>query len=327
MPKVSIIVPAYNVEQYISKCIDTLVNQTLEDIEIIIINDGSKDNTVDVIKQKMDECNDKRILFFSKENGGLSDTRNFGIKKASGEYIAFVDSDDYVETDMFELMYNKAKEQSYDIVACDVNCKYPNKDVLIKSGISASKTNMDIDDRKELILTAYVVAWNKIYKRELFTEDRLFMKNIWYEDVLFFYKLIPYINSIGIVEKKLYHYIQRSNSITYTYNDKLYDICKILNLLTEYYKEKDLIKDYEDILEYIYVRYLYATFIKRLAKSKDKEKFKKGVDFAIQNVKEAYPNYKKNRFIKQSKGKNFYLRHFNRTWANMIYILEKNKMN
>jgi len=275
MPKISVIVPAYNIEEYIGKCMDSLVNQTLKDIEIIIVNDGSTDKTEEVIKEKIEQYKDKRILFFSKENGGQSDTRNFGIKKATGEYIAFVDGDDYVELDMFESMYAKTQEFPYDIVTSDVNCKYPDKDVLIKSGIESDKKELSLEDKKELILNMYAVVWNKIYKRELLTDDKLFMKGIWFEDVLFLYKLIPYINSIGIVEKRLYNYLQRTTSITYTYNEKLYDINKILKMLIEYYKEQELIKDYEDVLEYVYVRYMYATFIKRLAKCKDKKNLKK----------------------------------------------------
>lgn len=327
MPKVSIIVPAYNIELYIGKCIDSLVSQTLKDIEIIIVNDGAKDRTDDVIRKKLEKYNDDRILYFTKENGGLSDTRNFGISKASGEYIAFVDGDDYIEPEMFELMYKKTEEYPYDVVACDVNCKYPNRDLLIKSGISESKRDLSVEDKKEIIHTAYVVAWNKIYRKELFTEDKLFVKNVWFEDVLFFYKLVPFIQSIGIVEKSLYNYIQRTNSITYTYSDKLYDINKNLKTLVNYYEEQGLTDEYKDILEFVYVRYMYGTFVKRLAKSKDKTRFNTGVDFAIKDVKEMFPDYKKNRFLCSGGGKNFYLKSFNKLLSKIIYVIEKNRMN
>ena len=116
MPKISVIVPAYNIELYIGKCIDTLANQTLDDLEIIIINDGSTDRTEDVIKKKIEKYSDKNIVLFNKENGGQSDARNYGIKNATGDYIAFVDGDDYVEPDMFEQMYKKVLEYPYDIV-------------------------------------------------------------------------------------------------------------------------------------------------------------------------------------------------------------------
>lgn len=327
MKKLSIIVPAYNIEQYIGKCIDSLAQQTLQNIEIIIINDGSTDKTEEIINKKINQYADKDITLYNKKNGGMSDARNYGLSKSNGEYIAFVDGDDYVESDMFTKMYEKTNEYKYDIVVCDVNCRYPNKDIEIKSGVICDKKNMNILDKKELLLSTYVVVWNKIYKRDLFTQDKLFMKGIYYEDVLFLYKLYPFIDSIGVVNEKLYNYIQRQNSVTYTYNEKLYDIVTVLKELRNYYINKNLKDDYSDILEYIYVRYLFATFIKRLAKCKDKKKFKEGVNYVIQNVKEVYPNYKNNIFIKKKNGKSLYLRCFNRKIANIIYYVEKNRMN
>ena len=106
MKKLSIIIPCYNTEKYINKCLDSVLNSTLKDIEVIIINDGSKDSTLDIIKS----YKDKRIIIIDKENDGVAMARNDGIKKATGEYITFIDSDDYIEPTMYEEMYNKAKE-------------------------------------------------------------------------------------------------------------------------------------------------------------------------------------------------------------------------
>ena len=118
MPKVSVIVPFYNVEKYIEKCLNSLVNQSLEEIEIILVNDGSQDSS----KEKAKEIEKKfpnKIKYYEKANGGLGDARNFGIKYATGEYIAFLDSDDYVEPTMYEEMYEKAKQENADMVECD----------------------------------------------------------------------------------------------------------------------------------------------------------------------------------------------------------------
>lgn len=274
MPKISVIVPAYDIELYIGKCIDSLVCQTLKDIEIIIVNDGSKDNTEQIIENKIMEYPNSKIILYNKENGGQSDARNFGIERANGEYIAFVDGDDYVDENMFLKMYNKTKEYPYDIIMCDVNCIYPNKEVEIKSGLKCDKKDMKLDDKKEMIYSSYAVVWNKIYKRELFNKDTLFMKGVCYEDVLFLYKIYAYVNSIGIIDEKLYNYVQRSNSITYTYTEKLYDILKILDELLKFYQEK-VNDNYADILEYVYIRYSFGTFIKRLAKCGDRKIFNK----------------------------------------------------
>ena len=185
---------------------------------------------------------------------------------------------------------------------------------------------MTKEEKSKLLLNMYTVVWNKIYKREIFENKELwFEPGIWFEDVLFLYKLIPYIKSIANVEENLYQYIQRPNSVTYTYSDKLLDINKMLDKLVEFY-EKNGLEMYTNELEYIYVRYMLATYIKRLAKAKDKKKFNQGAKWARTKVKEKFPNYKLNIYL-TGLGKGFYLKYFNKLFADLIYYLEKNKMN
>lgn len=228
---------------------------------------------------------------------------------------------------MFEILYNKAVEKNYDVVACNVNCVYPSKNLGISSGVSINSEKLTKEEKKELLLNMYTVVWNKIYKKEIFdNKELLFEPNLWFEDVLFLYKLIPYLNSIAYVDETLYQYIQRENSITYTYTDKLLDINKMLNKLVEFYDKKAL-NEYKDELEYIYVRYMLATYVKRLAKSKDRKRFKEGTEYAKQCVNRKFPNYKKNKYINNNGFKSFYLKYFNNFFADMIYYLEKNKMN
>ena len=119
MAKVSVIVPVYNVEKYVEKCLQSLVNQTLDNIEIIVVNDGSTDNSKQIIQAFIKENLDTNIIYLEKENGGLSDARNYGMNYATGEYIAFLDSDDYVKNTIYEKMYNKAVEKNADYVECD----------------------------------------------------------------------------------------------------------------------------------------------------------------------------------------------------------------
>lgn len=325
MKDISVIVPAYNAENYIEKCLNSLVNQTKQEIEIIVVDDGSTDNT----KKILDDYAKRYpniIKVISQANQGQSVARNVGISNATGKYIAFVDSDDYVEYNMFEIMYNKAIQKDYEIVACNVNCVYPNKEVIIPSGIDFSTENLSKEEKNKLLLNSYAVVWNKIYKKELFeNKELLFEPGIWFEDVLFLYKLFPYIKSISYVEDVLYQYIQRENSVTYTYSDKLLDINKMLNKLLEFYR-KNNIQGYDSELEYIYVRYMLATYIKRLSKAKNKKVFNDGIKFAIDSVNSNFPNYKNNIYL-SSGGKSFYLKHFNKLFANIIYYLEKNKMN
>lgn len=117
MKKVSVIVPVYNVEKYLERCLNSLVNQTLQDIQIIVVNDGSPDNSQEIIDRFEKEYPDK-LKGYIKENGGLSDARNYGMQFVEGEYVAFVDSDDYVDETMYEKLYNKAIEEDSELVVC-----------------------------------------------------------------------------------------------------------------------------------------------------------------------------------------------------------------
>ena len=159
MPKVSVIVPFYNVEDYIEKCIKSLLNQTLDDLEIILVNDGSKDNSESIAKKYLNEY-PKKIIYLEKENGGLGDARNYGIPYAKGEYIAFIDSDDYVEKDMYEQMLKKAEEEQSDMVECDFWWEYSEENK--KEDIGAL-----YEGKHEALVKARVVAWNKLIKKNI----------------------------------------------------------------------------------------------------------------------------------------------------------------
>ena len=313
MIKVSIIVPVYNVEAYLAKCLDSLVNQTLKEIEIIVVNDGSPDNSkkiIDTYSNKYDN-----ICAFDKENGGLSDARNFGIKKAKGEYIAFVDSDDYVDTSMYEKMYNKAKSGNYDMVVCDLNYVYDDRVMRAYSNVKE-----DTEKIKEVMLNIYPAAWNKIFKRELLSDIK-FKRGIWFEDVEFIYRLLPHVKNIGVVNEPLYQYLQRDGSITRKKDMRIYNYIDNMNSIMDYYKDNDLYLEYKKELEYIYVRYIYATFI-RQATIFDYDEYLNAVKRAIMNVKSNFPKYYMNTYFYKSK-KGIYLLLFNKLLAKLVYKYQK----
>ena len=170
----------------------------------------------------------------------------------------------------------------------------------------------------------YPTVWNKIYKREII-QNVTFLKGVWYEDLEFMLKLYPNITSIGVVKKPLYNYLQRKNSITYTYNDKLYDIINNMESVIAFHKAEGVYEEYKDELEYLYARYAFMTFPKRLAKSKDKAKYNKGIEFAFSKVNEYFPNYKKNRYLKLMGIKGRYIKHFNRFLSHINYIVQNGK--
>ena len=316
MTKLSVIVPVYNVEKYIKKCLDTLTNQTLKDIEILVINDGSPDNSQKIIDKYVKKH--KNIKSYIKENGGLSDARNYGIEKAKGEYIAFVDSDDYISENMYEVMYNKAKEKDYDMVVCNLNYVYDDKIVKAYSNIKEDTT-----DIKRTMLNIYPSAWNKIFKRDLFDSGIKFKKNVWFEDVEFIYRLLPSVKSIGVVDNHFYQYVQREGSITNTINEKLYHYIDNWNGIIKYYKDNNIYNTYKKELEYSYVRYIYATFVKQASRY-CKEDYLKAVEKAIENVKNNFPHYRKNKYFYGSI-KGVYLLLFNKEVAKLLYSLRRGR--
>ena len=263
MPKVSIIVPVYNVEKYIEKCLNTLVNQTLEDIEIIIVNDGSKDNSEVIINEFIKKYPHK-IKYLKKENGGLSDARNFGIPHAKGEYIAFLDSDDYVELNTYKDMYELAKSEHSDYVECDFLWEYPNR---VKKDIG-----QEYNGKHEMLEKVRVVAWNKLISQRVIKKSKIqFPKGYRYEDIEFTYKIIPYIEKVSFLKKQCIHYVQREGSISNLQNERTIEIFDVLEDVINYYKEMNLYEEYFHELEYTYTRILLCSSLLRMCKIENKE--------------------------------------------------------
>lgn len=319
MHKLSIIIPAYNAEKYLERCLNSVMAQTYKNLEVIVVNDGSKDHTKDILNMFAYRYPDK-IVAIHQDNKGVSVARNVALKKATGTYIGFLDSDDYVKEDMYAKLMEKAISEDFDIVGCDTNSIYPDRTIVISSSME------DYQDVSKLLIDAYSVLWNKVYKKQVL-EGLSFKPNVWYEDNLYLYQVYTRVHKIGAVHEALHYYVQNEGSITYTYNDKLYDIVNNMDEILSFYKEHGCYDIYKEELEYSYVRYLYGTFIKRLAKSKNKNKFNDGVCFVMDKVNTLFPQYKRNSYICKWTGKNLFLRFFNPFIANIFYVLEKNKMN
>lgn len=308
MPKVSIIVPIYNVEGYIEKCLETLVNQTLEDIEIILVNDGSTDNS-ELIAKRFFEKYPEKIVYLEKENGGLSDARNYGIPYSKGEYIAFLDSDDYVEKNMYEEMYELAKRENSDMVQCNFYWEYPDKN---KRKIADLK---EYSDKKEMLVKTRVEAWNKLIRREILIRNSeiRFPKGLRYEDVEFTYKLVPYVEKVSILNKPFIHYIQRGNSISNTQNERTKEIFDVLDNVIEFYKEKNLYEEYKEELEYVYVKTAFCRSLFRMVKIQEESIQSQLLDKTWEKVNTKFPDWKKNCILKKNKSlKDLYLKTINK---------------
>ena len=306
MPKVSVIVPIYNVEKYLEKCINSLLSQTLEDIQIILVNDGSKDNSGNIAKE-YEKNNNDRIIYVEKENGGLSDARNYGLKYATGDFIAFLDSDDYIEKNAYEEMYNKAIEENADYVECDFIWEFPNK-------IRVDK-QYPYKNKKEMLSFVRVVAWNKLIKRQLIIDNNLeFPKGLRYEDIEFTYKLIPFVNKFAYVDKPFIHYVQREGSIANVQNERTAEIFTVLDNVIEFYKKNNIYEEYRNELEYNYARYLLCSSLKRMCKIKDKTIREKLLTESWERLNSNFPNWKENVILKTVNiGKNKYMRTVNKS--------------
>lgn len=211
MAKVSIIVPVYNVEKYLRKCLDSLINQTLKDIEIICINDGSTDKSLEILEEYKNR--DSRIILLNQENSGQSVARNRGIEIAKGEYLGFVDPDDWIDLDYYEKLYYSANTNDTDIAVggiIRVTGIKKKKFLNFEKETITDNTNLKFElcDVPE---KSYV--WNKIYKTEKLKEIGLeFEKGIFYEDCIFTPQALFYLGKIVTVPNIYYYYLRRGNS-------------------------------------------------------------------------------------------------------------------
>lgn len=232
--KISVIVPAYNSESTIERCLKSLIKQTYNNMEIIVINDGSTDKTDEIIRRIVAENFDK-IKYISRENKGIGFTRNEGLKNATGDLIGFTDSDDFVEPDMFEKMFLKMTESNADIVICNYNVCNLNS----KNKVDIKLPNIvSFDDYPQIINKIDFAPWNKLYKKELFN-DVFFPENLKYEDLNTIIKVFSKSKKIVKLNDYLYNYLINLNGETVTINDKIYDIFSIFDDLFSYFDSSD----------------------------------------------------------------------------------------
>lgn len=206
MPKVSVIIPVYNTEKYLSKCLDSLVSQTLQDIEIICINDGSTDNSLELLKSYAQQ--DKRIKIINfKENQGVSRARNAGIRVATGEYIGFADSDDTVDLNFYEKLYDKAKETDADVVKGDLKEIFPNRKIIF---YPQNEAILKYQNK----FCFYLSFTSAIYRLELIKTNKIFFSHrlIYTEDLVWLNQVISKSNKIEIVPDVYYNYLRRDDS-------------------------------------------------------------------------------------------------------------------
>ena len=257
--KLSIIVPVYNVEQYIHQCIYSIVNQTIKDIEILVINDGTLDKSIEIIN----EFHDDRIKIINQRNGGLSSARNTGIKYATGEYIVFIDSDDYLlREDVLEDMYNQIYEDDADILVGNALAVYDN-DTSVKmtrnSRVFTKQIISSEDFLKRFLEAKSMLApvWLNIYKNSLI-KDMRFREGILHEDEEFTPRIFLKAKKISVYPKEFYGYRQRVGSISKA-GDMTKNSVDLINTCMELEKKFDCIEDKK--LRLLYKDYLVMLMI------------------------------------------------------------------
>lgn len=264
--KVSIIVPVYNVELYLEKCLLSLVNQTLNEIEILVVNDGSKDNSQKIIEEFQLEYPTK-IFGFIKENGGLSDARNFGIDRAKGQFLGFVDSDDYVSETMFEEMYNLAIKYDAEMTICNLQKVDENGSVTQKlTQLPGFPEKIILKDNLSVFSDISYFACNKIFHRDLFDGKR-FKKGVHFEDIELIPQLLLQCRTLAFTPNYHYQYLERQDSISKSHTMKGLDILKAVETVDEAFQksrfadQKMALQNFH-ILEGVYTFLAYLAFVK-----------------------------------------------------------------
>ena len=288
MRKVTLIVPVYNSEKYINKCLDSILNQTYKNYEILVVNDGSKDNSQKIIDEYASKYPEK-IITIEQENKGVAITRNESIKKANGDYIMFIDNDDYIDKEYIETFVEELEEQDYDVVIGGY--RRPTEENKIIRKISLKN--------KEWSKFMILAPWAKIYKRKYLIENHLeFLNNNIGEDVYFNMQALQLTNKIKIINYIGYNWFFNTQSVSNT-SQKNYKELNVFDLLDKTYnklkKEKILDKNYE-INELYFYRYIIWFLIFSMKKTTKKEIYMQ-YDKMFDWLEKKFPEYRNNKLI------------------------------
>lgn len=268
-PLVSIIVPIYNVELYLERCINSLIIQSLQEIEIILVNDGSTDNSENIMLELASK--DNRIRTFTKPNGGLSDARNFGIKHAAGNYLAFVDSDDWIDKNMLKKMYDLASTTNCEMVICNLQ-KVNENEVPFRKLEQMQPNQKEVVNLSEDFSSFGEISWfacNKLFKRDLF-HDVEFTKNLHFEDIATVPRLLLKSKKIGFCKEYFYQYFEREGSITRNFTKKGLDMFKAIEIVEEDFKNSNFKLNRKEWKRFLIINGFYS-FLAYTAQVKDKK--------------------------------------------------------
>ncbi len=318
MEKISVIVAIYNVESYLEKCLTSIDNQTYSNYEVILVNDGSSDKSQSIIDQFVLK-NPEKFKGYIKENGGLSDARNFGLTKISGKYLIFVDGDDFLEPDLLLKCYDKMTKDDLDFVVFSYY-QYYLKDShkeIINFKFSENKIYSLVKD-KELLAYMPNSAWNKMYKSDLFLKNNLkYPYGLRHQDLDVATKLSFFAGRVGYLNIPLYNYIiDRSDNITSKVDTKVTDIIKIANNILDFYKQNDIFNTCINELNFL-IKINCSQSLKKAIKMNDRKFVFNFIDDIFNIYQNNFKNVKDNYGIKQEVSSSIYL---NKILLKLYYI-------
>ena len=318
---ISIIVPVYNVEKYLKKCVDSIVNQTYKNLEIILVDDGATDNSGKICDELVEL--DNRIKVYHKKNGGLSDARNYGVERATGDYIGFVDSDDYIDAEMYEKLYEAIKKENVDVAECNLKIVYPEKTDLFTDQkyyqICNKQEYLEEYLKIEKIFGSACVRLTKadIAKKLKFPVGKL------YEDTYYAYDLIGIVDKYVIVDNPYYNYLMRENSITNAkFNPRILDLIEIVEKFhTNVYKNYPSLKEAADCRKmYAYFSVLNSILLEE--DFKNNSFYKQIIDY----FKEEYTKLLRNKYITRNRKLSILLIKFSINLYRKVLLRYKNTL-
>ena len=266
-PAISLIMPIYNVKKYLKEALDSVVNQTFKDFEVLIINDGSTDGSDEIAKRYVKEH--KNFRFINQVHVGAGPARNLGIENAKGEYIAFLDSDDYLSKNYLEILYNNAVKTGADISYCNFTFYFENSGYKLYMPLTARNCVLSGEVAlKKLMLDVKIhhFPWNKLCKRSLFIDNNVYFSNIYFEDIAVSPQIFYYSKKVVITSKSLYYYRRRSGSISSSIDaKKLNDLISALNITKNFFiknnvydKYKKRFNIYLNIIRFLSLQFIFS---------------------------------------------------------------------
>lgn len=295
--KLSIVVAVYNLEKYLPRCLDALVNQTLKEIEILCVDDGSTDRAPQIVDEYAKKY-PKKVKAFHKENGGEFTTRNYGLERATGEYVTFVDTDDWVEPDWAEKLYNTAKKNNADLAVCG----FERIDLDTGKVVSTNMTNFgysvkQINVKDDFMLFINPAPWNKIYKLEKVKYLR-FLNFRGFNDMIFLTSSYTRINKVAFVPEVLYHYYLRYDSQIHSVNKQdIENFKKYLLELRKHYIKENKYEEMKNILDLMAFIHLGTSVMYRASYDKSID-IKKTLKETINYLDENFSTWRKSPYLK-----------------------------